>query len=339
MADPARVRWAKLRIGAVTAVALVILGVLVYLLSGGTLFTPKVQLLLYIPDATGLAPDSPVRVDGIPIGSVESVGLSGTNDPKRIVRLVLRVPVDRLHSIPSDSTAQISVENFIGDRYVDITSGTSPTPVRAGGEIAYQNQTDFAKSLDLTQLEQQLRQVDAIITEIEEGRSPLGQFVLGDQFYRDLRHQFGDLQRGIHEAVSTGTTIGKVMYSDEALRRISAPLQDLDRTLAAIQSGQGAGQYLRDSGMHDALVAQFRDLRTTLTNLTASDFFRSDQTYTDWNRAVAGLIRSVDDINTQPVFTTTALYDNINGAAAEWTNTIRDFRQNPKKYLRLEKIF
>jgi phospholipid/cholesterol/gamma-HCH transport system substrate-binding protein len=252
---------------------------------------------------------------------------------------VLKVPVDRLQSISSDSTAQISVENFIGDRYVDITSGTSPNPVRAGGEISYQSQTDFAKSLDLTQLEQQLRQVDAIITEIEQGRSPLGQFVLGDQFYRDLRQKFGDLQRGIHEAVSTSTTIGQVVYSDDAIRRISAPLQDLDRTLAAIQSGQGAGQYLRDSGMHDALVAQFADLRTTLTNLRANEFFRSDQMYTDWNHSVISLIRSVDDINSQPMFASTIVYDNINGMAVEWEHTIRDFRQNPKKYLRLQKIF
>src|SRR6266536_1381625 len=182
MADAGRVRWAKFRVAAVAVAALIILSVLLYLLTGGTLLEPKAPLYLYIPDATGLAQDSPVRVDGILIGAVDSVGLSGTNDPKRIVKVVLRVGVDRLKSIPVDSTAQISVENFIGDRYVDITSGTSPNSIRPGAEIPYQSQLDFAKSLDLTQLEQQLRQVDALLTEIEQGRSPLGQFILGDQF-------------------------------------------------------------------------------------------------------------------------------------------------------------
>jgi len=315
--------------------ALVILSVLVYLLSGGTLFTPKVTLYLYIPDATGLASDSPVRVDGIPIGSVDSVGLSGTNDPKRIVKLVLRVPEDRLPSIPANSTAQISVENFIGDRYVDITSGTSPDHLRAGAEIPYQSQTDFVKSLDMTQLEQQLREVDAVLTEIEQGRSPLGQFVRGEKFYTELRQKITDLQRGIHEAVSTSTTIGQVMYSDDLIRKVSQPLVDLDHTLAAIQSGQGAGQYLRDTAAHDALLAQFADIHRTITDLTASDFFQSDQTYKDWNRAVIGLIRSVEDVNSQPMFTTTIVYDNINGAAQELRQTLQDFRQNPKKYLRL----
>ena len=335
MPDPGKVRWAKFRVAAVTAVAVVIMGVLVYLLSGGTLFTPKAEIYLYIPDATGLAEDSPVRVDGIPVGAVDSVALSGTNDPKRIVKLVLRVAVDRLQGIPADSTAQISVENFIGDRYVDITSGTSPTSVRHGGEIAYQTQTDFAKSLDLPQLEQQLRQVDAVLTDIEQGRSPLGQFILGDQFYRDLRLRFGELERTVREAVSTTTAIGQVVYSDQMIRRVSAPLQELDRTLGAIQSGQGMGQYLRDTAAHDALLAQIADVHRAITDLTASDFFRSDQMYTDWNRAITGFIRSVDDVNSQPMFTTTIEYDNLNGFATELQHTISDFRHNPKKYLRL----
>ncbi len=335
MAAPGKVKWARFRVAAVTLAALIILSVLFYLLTGGTLLTPKVVLYLYIPDATGLAPDSPVRVDGIPVGKVESVGLSGTNDPKRIVKLVLRVAVDRLGSIPSDSTAQISVENFIGDRYVDITSGSSPASIRAGSEIAYQSQTDFAKSLDLTQLEQQLRQVDAVLSDIEQGRSPLGQFVLGDQFYRDLRDRLSALQSGIHNAVSSTTSIGKVFYSDELLRKATAPLEDLDRTLAAIQSGQGMGQYLRDTAAHDQLLAQIADVHSSITALAASDFFRSDQMYADWNRSLRGLIRTVDDINSQPMVSTTIEYDNLAGFAAELRHTVQDFRQNPKKYLRL----
>src|SRR3989442_1561007 len=154
MPSAGRVSWAKFRVAAVAVAALIILGVLAYLLTGGTLLEPKVSLYLYIPDATGLAPDSPVRVDGIGVGKVDSVTLSGSNDPKRIVKVTMRVGVDKLKSIPVDSSAQISVENFIGDRYVDITSGTNPNSIRGGGEIVYKNQTDFVKSLDLTQLEQ-----------------------------------------------------------------------------------------------------------------------------------------------------------------------------------------
>src|ERR1700761_9241622 len=69
-----RVRWAKFRVSSVAVVAVIILATLMYLLTGGTLLEPKARIYLYIDDATGLGPQSPVRVDGISIGTVDWVG-------------------------------------------------------------------------------------------------------------------------------------------------------------------------------------------------------------------------------------------------------------------------
>ena len=79
-----RVTWAKFRVAAVCVVAAVIVGTLVYVLTGGTLLQKKATVYLYIPDATGLTSDSPVRVDGIAVGKVASVDLSGSNKPDRV---------------------------------------------------------------------------------------------------------------------------------------------------------------------------------------------------------------------------------------------------------------
>ena len=65
--------------------------------------------------------------------------------------------------------------------------------------------------------------------------------------------------------------------------------------------------------------------------------FRSDA-YAGWNRSLAALIQNVDESNAGPLFNTTEMYDNLTGAAREMTATFRDFRQNPKKFLRL-KVF
>jgi len=50
------------------------------------------------------------------------------------------------------------------------------------------------------------------------------------------------------------------------------------------------------------------------------------------------LIESVDAFNRGPGMTTTQAYDNLNGFARELQGTLRDFRQNPRKYMRL-KVF
>src|SRR5690349_15538732 len=95
-----RVRWAQLRVATVCFAAIVILAVILWLLTGGSLLSEKTILYVYIPDATGLTQDSPVRVDGITVGKVASVSLSGSTDPKRVVRVALRVLRETLDSIP-----------------------------------------------------------------------------------------------------------------------------------------------------------------------------------------------------------------------------------------------
>src|ERR1051325_4313175 len=116
MPSQTRVRWAKIRAVAVTLAAIAILGTLVYLLSGGTLFQQKATLYLFIPDATGLGPESPVRVDGIGVGKVEDVFLSRSTDPHRVVRVVMRLERAFLPRIPADSWAQLSSDSLIGDK-------------------------------------------------------------------------------------------------------------------------------------------------------------------------------------------------------------------------------
>ncbi|HZU24639.1 MAG TPA: MlaD family protein [Bryobacteraceae bacterium] len=332
-----RVAWAQFRVGLVAVVALIILGVLLYLLTGGMLFHERSTLYLYVPDATGIGPGSPVEVDGIPVGKVSSVALSGSADPMRVVRVTFWVPRSMLQTIPAESFAQLSVSSPVGDKYVDITrQGTGIR--RPGTEVAYKEQPDLFKSLDLTGLEKQLRDVDALLADIQSGRSALGQFVLGREMYDDLRRRFAEIEQSVRKAANTTTPIGQALYTDRLYRRMLEPVQALDQTLAKIQSGQGMGQLLRDTGTYAELRSTVHDLQQSVATLAASPFFQSDETYREWNRTVSSLIESVQQFNTSPMMTTSQMYDNLNGAARQFLGTMRDFHTNPRKYLKF-KIF
>lgn len=334
-----QIRWAKFRVLTVSAAAVVILAILAYLLTGGTLLTEKATMYLYIPDATGLGPGAPVRVDGIGVGKVRSVVLSGSSEPNRVVKVIMTVDRNRLASIPDDSTAQIASETMIGDKFVDISSGTSRHFVSAGGEIGYQGSPDLLKSLDIAQFEQQLKVVGALLDDIEQGRSDLGQFIQGEQMYNDLRKRFSQVENGIRAAASTTSDVGRELYTDRLYQQMSQPLIDLDRSLARIQSGQGAaGQLFRDSAQYDKLRSDTEDLRRSIADLRAAEFMRSDSLYADWNRIVLSLIESVDAFNRGPAMTTTQAYDNLNGLARELQDTVRGFRENPRKFMRM-KVF
>ncbi|SPF41086.1 Mammalian cell entry related domain protein [Candidatus Sulfopaludibacter sp. SbA4] len=337
MPSVSRVNWAKFRVAAVCVVATIILATLVYLLTGGTLLQQKATVYLYIPDASGLTSGSPVRVDGIDVGKVDSVNLSGSKQPNRVIRVAMTVERGRLASVPADSFAQLSSEDLAGDKFVDITSGRSTDRMAPNGELSYKEQTDFMKSLDLSQVAKQLRDVDAVITDIEQGKSRLGQFIQGDEFYRDLRRRTTELQNGMRTIASTTNEVGQSLYTDKLYRQVSEPLATLDQDLAKLQSGQGTGgQLLRDSAQYDQLQASARDLQKTIGDLRSGDFLKSDQMYNEWCRGLAALIQNVEQMNADPMLERSETYDNINGYAKEMRDLVRDFRKDPRKFLRLK---
>src|SRR6185437_924574 len=121
MPSAERVQWARVRVAVVMLVSVFILGILLYLMTGGTMFQAKAQLYLYIPDASGLELGSPVEVDGIKVGKVTGIALSGSRNPDRTVRVTITVDRDTLAAIPPQSWAELSVMSPVGAKYVDIT--------------------------------------------------------------------------------------------------------------------------------------------------------------------------------------------------------------------------
>ena len=339
MPSAGHVKWAKFRVLAVSLAAAAVLGAMVYLLSGGSLLEQRAQIYLYIPDATGLEKGSPVRVDGIDVGKVSAVELTGSNRPDRIVRVTLAVTRERLASFTTDSVAQLSADTLIGDQFVDVTSGTAAQAIRDGGELIYKIQPELLKSLDATQFTQQLRVVDATLTDLEEGRSQFGKFFQGTEFYNDLSRRLKELHAGIRAAVGTNTAVGSLLNSDLMHRQVGDMLAHLDQSLAQLESGQGDfGRLLRDSGQYDQLLASARDLHKSVATLRGGPLLESEAQYAAWNQKLAGWIQSVDELNTNPMLLTPAVYENLNGEARELRDTLREFRQNPRKFLRL-KIF
>jgi len=324
-------------VAAVIVTGMLILGTLCLLLTGGTLLEPKTTLILYMPDAVGLGVGSPVRVDGIGVGKVSSVELSGSAQPDRVVKVIMTIERDRLYSIPDDSTAEASADTLVGDKFVDIDSGHSKTTLKAGAEIVYKTTPELMKRLDLTQFENRLRAVDALVSELEKGQTPLGQFVQGDEMYRTLIHRVAELDAAIRVAARTTGAVGQVLYSEADYRKISAPLEDMDLSLARIQSGQGPlGRLLRDNAQYVQARDALADLHTTITALRSNTLMTSDRQYTEWTRGVQNMIRMVDEFSVNPLIETTESYDAIAGAARELESGLKEFRENPRKFLRLK---
>src|SRR5690242_8649598 len=129
MPSPQRIQWAKFRSSVVAVVAIAILSVLIYLMSGGTWLKAKTYLTTYIPDSTGLDAGADVQLNGVLVGKVERVRLTDTRSRIRVVEVRMKIETEYLKNIPDDSLTEIDSANFLGDKYIDILMGKSQHPI------------------------------------------------------------------------------------------------------------------------------------------------------------------------------------------------------------------
>lgn len=140
-----KVAWAELKVGVMALVAMILLGILVFLITGSTtLFSDKVTLYTYLSDSAALTKGANVRLNGILIRAAsDKVELSGQSTPTRIVRVTMSVDKTFLPSIPTDSQAMIAAENVLGSKYINIKRGMLTDAIQAGTEVKALDTTDF----------------------------------------------------------------------------------------------------------------------------------------------------------------------------------------------------
>jgi phospholipid/cholesterol/gamma-HCH transport system substrate-binding protein len=342
MPHPHRLRWAKIRIAVVAVSALSVLSVLTYLLSGGTWLKAKVNVATYIPDSTGLQPDADVLLNGVKVGLVASVHLSPSRDPNRIVEVRMRIEEAFLPYIPDDSVTTIDSANLLGDKYININMGRSPRHVLAGGELRYPPPSNMMQNIDLRQFDEQLRTIDTIIRDIQAGKGPLGEFVMSDDLYRHFLDGVAKVEKELHAATGSQSQLGQALYSSAMHDKLSASLHQLDDRLAQLQ----ANGMLRDTTQYDRIHGELAQVRQTLADLNAGkgaagQLIAGDSAYVEWNRRVGAFIEKVDALSSGEggmgqMLSNAQTYESLNGALRELQSTVKEFRQDPQKFLRIK---
>ena len=133
-----KLAWAELRVGILVLTSFTILAIAIILISGGAgLFQSKYSVKTYFSSASGLRKGSLVWLAGIEVGNVSAVNISPSPDPNHAVEVVMQVNKEFQSAIREDSIASLGSIGLLGDKYVDISRGSSSfKPILPGGEIS-----------------------------------------------------------------------------------------------------------------------------------------------------------------------------------------------------------
>ena len=333
--------------------ALIILAMLIFLLTGSEHpFANRSAVYTFMEDSAALTENSAVRLNGIVVGKVSKIALSGSDNPKRVIRMDLQIEDKYFTDIPVDSIAAIGAENVLGTKYINIKKGVSKTPIKAGGEISSKDTSDFNDMIDqgntlLVQLQSILKRVDAIVGQVEVGKGSLGKLLVDEELYNHLNQTTVEVEKLATALNSDKGSIGKLVYSDEFYKDVRGSMARLDNLLESLQQGQGTiGKLLKDPSVYDDTHKTILDIRKMLADLdagkgTAGKILKSDELHNEIVATLKRLDVTMDKINSGQgtlgqLMVNPALYDSINGSTRELNGLLKDFRANPKKFLHIK---
>src|SRR5256885_15433833 len=140
MAQRKQLTWTELRVGLFVLVALFVIAVGIFYVTGAGFLGPKYRLRTYLPEVAGVTNGAPVRLDGVDIGNVESIKMVPRTpghipEKSRNIELMLRLDKRFQPDILTDSTASLVTEGLLGNRYVNITRGFTGVPLKENQEV------------------------------------------------------------------------------------------------------------------------------------------------------------------------------------------------------------
>jgi len=214
-----------------------------------------------------------------------------------------------------------------------------------------------------------------ILNKANKGEGTLGRVINDESLYKNLdttvneaRATMTRLQTTIEKVNQGDGTAGKLLNDPALYNSLNKTVAQLETISNDIRAGRGtAGKFVNDDALYNETRAAIADLRVSAAKIneiaddfkvisadlrdgkgTAGKFLKDERLYEDAKSLIAKLDTMVNDAQggkgtIGKLITDETLYNNINQTAAninqfssEGTKLLYDFRQNPKKFLRIK---
>jgi len=266
-------REVKVGLLMLTAVAVFIAGV--FLIGDRQqLFARKVTYTIEFAQTGGLARGASVQLSGVNVGQVTDVVL-----PQEVTeeRITVRIFIDRRYQqrIREDSQARIKTLGLLGDKFIEISSGSPDSPqIRGGGQIAAASATDVDQLIatgedvaeNVVAMSASLRN---ILARLERGEGIFGELTSGgqegDENRASLRSTLKSIESLLEKIDSGQGTIGQLFNDPTLANRVESAIARLEETVAAFETGEGVLPIL----LHDPVTRErFDNIMANLDQTT-----------------------------------------------------------------------
>jgi len=333
--------WAELKIGLVSIFALVMAGLLIFLLSGeGGFFWQRFGVKTVFANVAGLKEGAPVRVAGVEVGSVKQVQFIGDR-----VEVLMEVSKEMSPRITSSSVASLGSVSLLGESAVDITASSQGTPVPEWGYVrsgpAAGSLTDVAEKASAG-----IDQLSGLLGDIRSGKGTVGKLFTEDTLHSELNELLGAYEQVARNLNNPNGSIGRLSKDPAMAKALEGSLQNLEAVTARIRAGEGSlGKLLTDDAMAKSLTSLTANLDAATGRMNRGDNFmgklftekelydRINSMSERFDKVAAALQQREGTMGL--LLNDKAMYEKFNGTLDEARSLIAAIKADPKKYLNI----
>jgi phospholipid/cholesterol/gamma-HCH transport system substrate-binding protein len=364
MADRRSLKWAQLKVGLLVLAGFALLTFAIIRIGGPTsFFSEKFKITAYFSSANGLRPGNDAWLDGLLVGRVTEVEMNKNPNARGRVQVGIEIDAKYKDSIRKDSAVAIETVGLLGDKTIQLASGSETSePLEDGGMLSGAETGDVQRVIqgandvvanfkvlsdNLTTIS---RNVIDISDKVKGGEGSLGKFLTDAELHDNLNGTVVEMQRLVSDIRTGPGTAGKLISDDEIYLKFTALLSRMDTLVEKIDTGNGtAGKFLNDPKLFDTLVQSLDKLDSIVGRIDRGEgsmgklmkddgFYNSLQSTLKQMDTLITTIQSGDG-TTGRLIKDPTLYNRLDQTMSEFQKLVYDIRQDPKKYLTIRFSF
>lgn len=355
MPSQKQLKWSQLRVGLTVIFASLVLGLLLFLMSGtGGIFTHRMTLVSFFDNAGGLRVGAPVRLSGVDIGNVVGLRIVPDKD-KQItpVEVIMKVSSKYSFNLRRDSVTSLDTAGVLGETYIDINSSQAVGPLAQDGDtLPTSVHPDFnevvrSSQSTLQNMDALLKRADRILAFAESGKGSLGKLIYDPKLYDQLSQTISEFSSVVDEIAKGKGSLGHLINSDDAYNKFLATLDKMNGVIEDLQAGKGtAGKFLKDPTLYDNANDTIANLKQVSADLNAGKgpagkLLKDEELAKKIDTTMTKLAALTSDLEAGngtagKLFKDETLYNNANHMLEETQGLIKAIRENPKKYLSIK---
>ena len=276
--------------------------------------------------------------------------------------------------IRKDSDITLGNIGLLGDKFIDISLGRSPSPapVIEGSVktwlgtrteevvvITGTTQPGFEELITgaddvLSNLRTLSDKLGNILSDLGEGEGTVGRFVTDASFYENLNEavvsakQTVDYTSKLVEDLLEGNgTLAQLIRGREVYDKISRAAEHLEAALQRIDSAEGTlGKLINDPSIYEQFDRVMANMESITRRIEAGEgtlgkLLKDEQLYENLRRSLDQFASFIEEVEKGKgtlgrLAKDDQLYQNFNQVSSEIVKLIYDIRQNPKKFLTIK---